>query len=76
MYPVTIPLLMCAGIVLGRLLKEKNIAIAVNNLLSGLNDEEIINAATQSNSIDYINSLPEKFDTPLMRIFEKTGIKT
>ena len=29
MYPVTIPLLMCAGIVLGRLLKEKNIAIAV-----------------------------------------------
>ena len=29
MYPVTIPLLMCAGIVLARLLKEKNMAIAV-----------------------------------------------
>ena len=29
MYPVTVPLLMCAGIVLGRLLKEKNVTIAV-----------------------------------------------
>ena len=31
MYPVTIPLLMCAGIVLGRLLKEKNVAIVVKS---------------------------------------------
>ena len=29
MYPVTIPLLMCAGVIMGRLLKEKKISLVV-----------------------------------------------
>jgi len=37
------------------------------------NDEDIFNAATESNAIEYIEKLPQKFDTPLMRIFEEEG---
>lgn len=36
-------------------------------------EEEVIDAAKQSNAFEYINSLPQKFDTPLMRIFEEDG---
>ncbi|MBE6670843.1 MAG: ABC transporter ATP-binding protein [Ruminococcaceae bacterium] len=32
-------------------------------------------AAKQSNSVDYIEKLPEKFDTHLMRYFEEKGIE-
>lgn len=37
------------------------------------NHQDIINAAIQSNAIEYIDKLPDKFDTPLMRFFEETG---
>lgn len=37
------------------------------------NDEDILNAAIQSNAIEYIDKLPDKFDTPLMRFFEENG---
>ena len=33
----------------------------------------MIDAAIQSNVIEYIEKLPQKFDTPLMRIFEEEG---
>ncbi len=36
-------------------------------------DEDILNAAIQSNAIEYIDKLPDKFDTPLMRFFEENG---
>ncbi|MBQ6934813.1 MAG: ABC transporter ATP-binding protein, partial [Clostridia bacterium] len=36
---------------------------------------EIINAAKQSSAKDYIEKLPEGYDTPLMRIFETNGIE-
>jgi ABC-type multidrug transport system fused ATPase/permease subunit len=38
-------------------------------------DEDIQNAAVQSDSDDFINALPNKFNTPLMRIFEDNGIE-
>jgi len=38
-------------------------------------DEDIHNAAVQSDSDDFINALPDKFNTPLMRIFEDNGIE-
>ncbi|MBE6559902.1 MAG: ABC transporter ATP-binding protein [Ruminococcaceae bacterium] len=37
------------------------------------NDEDIRRAARQSNAADYIESLPEGYDTPLMRIFDENG---
>ena len=36
---------------------------------------KIENCARQANAEDYISRLPEGFDTPLMRIFEKEGIE-
>lgn len=36
-------------------------------------DEEVINAAKQSNVNDYIERLPDGYNTPLMRIFEPNG---
>ena len=38
-------------------------------------DDEIIEASKQSNSFEYIENLPQKFDTPLMRIFEDGGLE-
>ena len=38
-------------------------------------DEEIRSAAEAANATDYIERLPEGFDTPLMRIFEQNGIE-
>ena len=38
-------------------------------------DEEIRLAADAADATDYINNLPEGFDTPLMRIFEENGIE-
>ncbi len=37
--------------------------------------EKVENCARQANAEDYINKLPEGYDTPLMRIFEKEGIE-
>ncbi|MBQ0102473.1 MAG: ABC transporter ATP-binding protein [Firmicutes bacterium] len=36
---------------------------------------EIMKAADESNSTDFINKLPDKFDTPLMKYFETSGIE-
>ncbi len=39
------------------------------------NEKEITEAAVQSAADEYIRSLPDGYDTPLMRIFEKNGIE-
>lgn len=38
-------------------------------------ESDVENAAVQSNSADFINALPDKYDTPLMRYFEDNGIE-
>ncbi|MBR6782814.1 MAG: ABC transporter ATP-binding protein [Clostridia bacterium] len=38
-------------------------------------EEDIRRAAEEADATDYINHLPEGFDTPLMRIFEENGIE-
>ena len=38
-------------------------------------EEETITAAEQSSADVFINDLPDKYDTPLMRIFEDNGIE-
>ncbi|MBQ8511553.1 MAG: ATP-binding cassette domain-containing protein [Clostridia bacterium] len=38
-------------------------------------EEEIMEAAQQSSADIFINDLPDKYDTPLMRIFEDNGIE-
>ena len=47
--------------------------IIFGNLKKEVNEEDVINAAIQSNAIEYIEKLSNKFDTPLMRIFEEDG---
>ncbi len=49
--------------------------IKFGNLHKEENEEDIVNAAVQSNAIEYIDKLPEEFSTPLMRIFEEEGIE-
>ncbi len=38
-------------------------------------DEDIVVAAEQSSADKFINDLPDKYDTPLMRYFEENGIE-
>ena len=40
-----------------------------------IKEEEIRKAAEEADATDYINRLPDGFDTPLMRVFEETGIE-
>ena len=40
-----------------------------------VNPEDIRKAAEDADATDYINHLPDGFDTPLMRIFEEQGIE-
>ncbi len=47
--------------------------IAFGKLNKELDDKAVIDAAVQSNAFEYIEGLPQKFDTPLMRIFEEEG---
>ena len=47
--------------------------IHFGNIDREMNDEEIREAARQSNAEDYINRLPDGYDTPLMRFFEANG---
>jgi len=49
--------------------------IAFGHAIDKIDDERVVKAAEQSNSIDYIEKLPEKFDTHLMRYFEEKGIE-
>ena len=38
-------------------------------------DEEVVSAAKQSTASDYIEKLPDGYDTPLMRYFETNGLE-
>ncbi len=49
--------------------------IAFGNIRRPMNENAIRSAAEHSNADDYIKMLPEGYETPLMRIFEKTGIE-
>jgi len=49
--------------------------IIFGELNKEVEEENIVNAAVQSNSSDFINNLEFKYDTPLMRIFEDNGIE-
>lgn len=49
--------------------------IAFGQIDKEINREDIENAAKQSNSDAFIENLPNGYDTPLMRYFEKTGIE-
>ncbi len=47
--------------------------IAYGDINKIVDEENIRNAAVQSNAIEYIEKLPEGFETPLMRFFEEEG---
>lgn len=49
--------------------------IAFGQLSKGIVEQDIEDAAAQSDATDFINKLPDKYDTPLMRIFEQNGIE-
>jgi len=49
--------------------------IAYGELEKEIVDTDIQNAATQADADDFINKLPDKYNTPLMRIFEENGIE-
>ena len=49
--------------------------IAFGDIHKEYSDADIKAAAEQANATEYINALPDGFDTPLMRIFEKNGIE-
>ena len=52
---------------------EENIRFGDIHKQAGI--DAVKEAATQSAADDYINKLPNGYDTPLMRIFEKNGIE-
>ena len=47
--------------------------IAFGEVGKEINDDDIQKAALYSNAKDYIEQLPQKYDTPLMRYFEDSG---
>ena len=49
--------------------------IAFGEVNSEITDDRIAGAAAASNATDFINALPDKFNTPLMRYFEDNGIE-
>ena len=49
--------------------------IAFGDIHKQYSDEDVKRSAKEANAIDYISELPDGFDTPLMRIFEKNGIE-
>lgn len=49
--------------------------IAFGNIEKGIVDEDVKRAASASNADEYIEELPLKYDTPLMRYFENEGIE-
>lgn len=49
--------------------------IAFGEITKEISDENIENAALASDAVDFINHLPNGYDTPLMRIFEENGIE-
>ncbi len=49
--------------------------IAFGDVSREVTEEEIKNAATQSNAAEFISNLPDGYNTPLMRHFEENGIE-
>jgi len=49
--------------------------IVFGDIHKSYSEEDLRRAADEANATDYINALPDGFDTPLMRIFEKNGIE-
>jgi ABC-type multidrug transport system fused ATPase/permease subunit len=49
--------------------------IMFGQLSKEYDESEIVRSAEQSNSADFINALPNGYDTPLMRYFETNGIE-
>ena len=49
--------------------------IAFGEVNSDVTDERIAGAAAASNATDFIDALPDKYNTPLMRYFEDNGIE-
>ncbi|MBP5208627.1 MAG: ABC transporter ATP-binding protein [Clostridia bacterium] len=49
--------------------------IAFGEVGKKIRDEKILEAASNSNAAEFIDKLPDKYDTPLMRYFEENGIE-
>lgn len=49
--------------------------VAFGNIRRVLDDADVRAATVQAKADEYIEKLPEGYDTPLMRIFEQTGIE-
>lgn len=49
--------------------------IAFGNIEKGVVMDDVKKAASSSNADEYIEELPDKYDTPLMRYFESNGIE-
>ncbi len=49
--------------------------IAFSNVHNPIDDEKVKKAAHESYAEDFINKLPNKYDTPLMKYFEENGIE-
>ncbi len=49
--------------------------IAFGQLSKGIVEDDILAAAKQSDATAFIDNLPGKYDTPLMRLFEDNGIE-
>ena len=49
--------------------------IAFGEVGKKIRDEKIFEAASNSNAAEFIDKLPDKYDTPLMRYFEENGIE-
>ena len=49
--------------------------IAFGQIDKKIDIDEIKSAASQSDACDFIEALPDKYDTPLMRFFEDNGIE-
>lgn len=49
--------------------------IAFGEVGKKIRDEKIHEAASNSNAAEFIDKLPDKYDTPLMRYFEENGIE-
>ncbi len=49
--------------------------IAFGDIHKPYSAEDVIRSAEEANAAEYIAALPDGFDTPLMRMFEKNGIE-
>ncbi|HHX07123.1 MAG TPA: ABC transporter ATP-binding protein [Erysipelothrix sp.] len=59
----------------GKYAVNVNENIAFGQINRPVNEDAIRNAAIQSNAHEFIESLPNAYETPLMRIFEQDGLE-